>query len=401
MFHYYRETTQALRSYFNTLAMMGLMAGIGTAHAKPAFGIDRVKIGDRTVAVREEKLVDKPFGALIHFKRDIERRDPKILIFTPMSGHYATLMRETVRDLLPFHDVYIVDWHNARDVASRHGDFFLEDYIAHCEEFITATGPDIHALSLSQSTVPLMAIAALSSRNMKTSPLLSTTYLAGPLDVRAAETPVSRFARDHSMEWIERNMMERVATPHAGYGRQVLPGSLTKIAMLLAGKHDQESLTTMDLHGPYYRDTIRHVFKTHSLPLGLLTFNNRRVDTAHITDIPLLTIEGGKDTTTAPGQTMAAHFMCHNLPGEKKYHYLEPNSGHYDVFQGPTWRANILPRFAGFVRKSALEKGIIYDLAPHDTVKLPARWTPAMASPDLARLYTQNAGHNRKHGIAP
>lgn len=353
------------------------------------------------LGVEEEIVEDKAFGRLLHFKRDTTRNDPKVLLVAPMSGHYATLLRDTVKELLPNHDVYITDWKDARDVPTSKGDFGLDDYISYLKDFIKTVGPETHVIAVCQPTVATMAAVSRLAQEKDDCQPLSMTLMAGPLDVRRAETEVTKLANSKPIEWFEENMIGQVPYNYEGAGRFVYPGFVQLFSFMSMNpeKHTDahiemfkalvdgdektakkrkdfydEYLAVCDLPAKFYIETVQKVFIDPQLAQGTLTHNGQPVDPAAITKTALLTIEGGKDDISAPGQTTVAHDLCKGLKADQKYHYLQPEAGHYGVFAGSGWRNDIEPRITGFIREVGAKNGITYDPAAES--KIPENYTP-------------------------
>lgn len=349
----------------------------------PSFGLNHTKINGRRTAVTEEVLIDKPFGQLLHFKtaaNGTPRNVPKVLIVAPISGHKATILRDTVRELIPDHDVYVTQWKDARDVPLSKGKFDLEDYMAYVQDFIHKIGSDIHIIGISQSTVPVLAVASLMAARQDTDRPLSITLMCGPIDPRINETEISRQSRKHSIEWFSQNVITKVPYSYAGYGRDVYPGFLQAMGLMMtAPGQRQVSAETfiskifggqgekIDADAPYYLDTIQQVFLEHRLPRGAMTWRGEAIDPAQIRDIGLFTIEGSEDNITAPGQTKIAHTLCRHLDPLMQRHHLQKGAGHYDLFSGAHWNHDISNKFKDFTRKIAARHGITYDPQQADT----------------------------------
>jgi poly(3-hydroxybutyrate) depolymerase len=363
---------------------------ISKDYPKPSFGLN-------SAFVHEEVILDKPFGSLLHFRRDTTRNDPKILLVAPMSGHYATLLRSLVRDLLPHHDVYITDWKSARDVPSAHGDFSLEDYTAYLHDFMTALGPDVHVTGISQSTVPVLTVTALMASQKSAVQPASITLMCGPIDTRVAPTSIGQFAKEKPLDWFRKNVIATVPQAYPGAGRSVYPGFMQLLGLKLndmerhtraitdlynhvrndnqveADKirsHYDEYDAMMDSSASFYLDTIEQVFQTHTLARGVMTWRDQVVDPSAITKTALLTIEGEKDSICGLGQTMAAHRLCSNLPTKMRFAHVEPGAGHYDVIDAR--------RITGFVRDVAKQAGMTYDQIP-DCAALPPQYAQETA----------------------
>jgi poly(3-hydroxybutyrate) depolymerase len=350
-------------------------------YAKPEFGLRSFRIGDRDVAVGEEVIWERPFCRLLHFRRDLpaERRraDPRVLLVAPMSGHFATLLRGTVEELLPDHEVYITDWQDARGVPQSAGRFGLEDYVDYVREMLALFKGDVHLFAICQSAVPVMAAVSLMEEDGDAAVPRSMILAGGPIDTRASPTAVNTLAVERGSDWFARHAINSVPWPHAGAGRSVYPGFLQLsgfMAMnpdrhakahkdlflnLVRGDGDSvekhrefydEYLAVMDLTAEFYLETIDRVFVRQELPKGELRHRGRRVDPGAIRRTALMTIEGGKDDITGLGQCKAAHHLCANLDGARKLHVECPGVGHYGIFNGSRFRAEIAPRVAQFIR---------------------------------------------------
>jgi len=360
-------------------------------YGKPAFGLDTTLVGGERVSVREEIVWQRPFCKLIHFARAIKaqrRPDPKILLVAPMSGHYATLLRGTVAAFLPNHEVYITDWEDARMVPLSAGSFDLDDYIDYVVSMLHALGPDTHVVGVCQPSVPVMA--AVSRMEAEKDPYipLTMTLMGGPIDTRLSPTKVNEVAVEKGLGWFRRNVIAKVPFPHPGFMREVYPGFLQLTGFMTmnldrhvdahkelyfnlvrgdgdnAQKHREfydEYLSVMDLTAEFYIQTVDTVFIKYALAKGEMTHRGKPVDPGAIRNVALLTIEGENDDITGHGQTHAAHALCPNIPAEKKAQYTQMSVGHYGVFNGSRFRAEIAPRIADFVRsnprKSDVPKG--------------------------------------------
>ncbi|MFH1157299.1 MAG: polyhydroxyalkanoate depolymerase [Pseudomonadota bacterium] len=369
-------------------------------YQKPEFGLKETIIGDKNVSVTEEVVADKAFGSLLHFRRDTDRNDPKVLIVAPMSGHYASQMTETVKSLLPNHDVYVVDWKNARDVPLSKGDFGFDDYVRYVRDFIRETGPETHVFGVSQSTVPLLAVAALEAAEESAFQPLSMTLISGPIDTHAGETAITRFAESKPVKWFSENLISEVPEKYAGAKRLVYAGflQLAGLMSLDMGKHvnmhrdlfnhlshgnvkEAEKIEKIydgkfavsDSTEKFYIDTIRKVFIEHDLVKGKMFVDGVKVDPSAIRKTFLLTVEGGKDDIVAPGQTSAAQGLCSGLDPRRKFHYLNKNADHYAIFSGDPWRKDVMPRVAALIRESALSQGITYDPLTNQSI-MPDHW---------------------------
>jgi len=361
-----------------------LLHRLGKDYEKPAFGIATTTVRGREVAVTEEAVIEKPFCSLKHFVRDTKAGDPKVLVCAPLSGHHSTLLRDTVRQLITEHDVYITDWVDARMVPLASGKFHLDDYVAYLIEFIQHLGPDVHVISVCQPTVPaLVAISLMAAANDPKSPR-SMVMMGGPIDTRRNPTEVNTLAMTKPYSWFEQNVIYRVPSNFPGFMRRVYPGFLQHagfVAMnpdrhfnshwqfydhLVQGDgesaegHRQfynEYNAVLDMDADYYLDTIKMVFQEHALPTGTWVtskaLGSRKVEPAAIKKTSLFTIEGELDDISGSGQTEAAHGLCTGIPKSRKQHYTAPKCGHYGIFSGRRWREMIYPQIAEFIRKNS------------------------------------------------
>lgn len=346
-------------------------------YAKPEFNLPTTAIDGKEVAVREVVVYEKPFCNLLHFQRQTDRRDPRVLVVAPMSGHYATLLRGTVEALLPEHDVYITDWIDARDVPMSDGDFSLDDYIDYIIEMLHFLGADTHVLAVCQPSIPVMAAVSLMAADNDPRQPSSMVLMGGPMDTRINPTKVNEMAATKPLSWFETHVINTVPFVHAGRGRRVYPGFLQLQGFMSlnpdrhvgehlklfhnmvrgdgdsAEKHREfydEYLAVMDLPAEYYLQTLKTVFIEHHLPQGKMTSRGRPIDPSLIRHTALMTIEGEKDDITGIGQTEAAHKMCSSLPESMRVHHLAPKVGHYGVFNGRRWREEIYPHVRDFIR---------------------------------------------------
>src|SRR6516164_1491376 len=358
-------------------------------YRKPLWGVDSTEIRGRKVAVQQHVVISKPFCNLIHFERNVSawgrHRDPKLLIVAPMAGHFSTLIRGTVRDLLPHHDVYVTEWQDARFVPRSEGPFDLDDYIDYILEFFRFFGGDVHVMAVCQPTVPVFAAVALLEAEDDPAVPRSMILMAGPIDVRENPTAVNRFAEARSIEWFRRNVITQVPWPYPGVMRNVYPGFLQLSGFMgmnfdrhatahldlfhnlirgdgdSADKHREfydEFLAVMDLTAEYYLQTIEAVFLDHALPKGEMVHRGRPVDPGAIRRVALMTVEGEKDDISGIGQTFAAHTLSKNLPPAMRRHHLQPGAGHYGVFNGSRFRAEIIPKINDFIAANQRRKGI-------------------------------------------
>src|SRR5215831_18270828 len=354
----------------NLTAAYELISRSGLTHARPPFGIDRVTVGNREVEVTEEATVRTPFATLLHFKKDVAQAQPRVLLVAPQSGHFATLLRSTVRTMLPEHDVYITDWHNARDVPTRAGRFGFDDYTDHLIRFLAAIGPGAHMLAVCQPCVAALVAAAVMAQDGNPAQPRSMTLMAGPIDCRVNPTKVNELANSRPIEWFEQHLLARVPFRYDGAFRRVYPGFVQLAAFmamnierhikahrdlydhLANGDLEKAKVTkafydeyfaVLDLAAEFYLETVRLVFQEHALPLGRLTFRGEKVEPRAIRRTMLLTVEGEEDDICAMGQTVAAHDLCSGLRPYLKRHHMQPGVGHYGVFSGNRWTSQIYP----------------------------------------------------------
>ena len=371
-------------SYLGGGAIMGsaleVFAHAAAPRGKPAFGLDHTQIDGRTVAVHEEIVLQKPFGQLKRFAREGVQGGPKLLIVAPMSGHFATLLRGTVERMLPFADVHITDWRDAKHVPIAAGRFDLDDYIDYLIAFLEEMGPGAHMLAVCQPSVPAYAMAALMSADKHPCRPRTLTMMGGPVDTREAPTAVNLMATQRPHAWFEHNVIATVPARHAGAGRRVYPGflQLTGFMSMNLGNHmmshfemykhlvrgDGENAdatkdfydeyrSVCDMTAEFYLQTIDLVFQTHALPSGTMMHRGRIVDPAAITDIALLAIEGERDDISGLGQTRAALTLANKLPKAKKRYLMAEEVGHYGIFNGSKWRDRIAPVVEEFITANA------------------------------------------------
>lgn len=347
-------------------------------YGKPEFGIAKTEIGGEAVDVSEEIVWSKPFCRLLHFNRNLpEDRldDPKVLLVAPMSGHYATLLRGTVEALLPHADLYITDWIDARTVALTEGRFDLDDYISYIIEMLHHLGNGTHVVAVCQPSVPVLAAVALVEADQDRFAPASMTLMGGPIDTRINPTAVNELANAKPIDWFRDNVVMSVPWPQPGFGRAVYPGFLQLSGFMSmnldrhmtahkdfylnlvkndgdsAEKHREfydEYLAVMDLTAEFYLQTVETVFIEHSLPRGMMMHRGRAVDPTSIRTVALFTVEGENDDISGVGQTKAAHDLCLNLPADKRRHYMQPDVGHYGVFNGSRFRNEIVPQMIAF-----------------------------------------------------
>jgi poly(3-hydroxybutyrate) depolymerase len=352
-------------------------------HQRPSFGIDSVQRGDRMVQIREESVLSLPFATLLHLAADDPVADadplPRVLIVAPLSGHFATLLADTVRTMLADHDVYITDWHNGREVSLQHGRFGLDEYVQHVIGFIEHLGPRTHLLAVCQPCVPTLAAVALMAAHDHPAQPASMTLMAGPIDCRINPTQVNHLATSKPIEWFEKNLITRVPMRYPGRMRRVYPGFLQLTAFmgmnpdrhrkaftdlfdhLAMGDHESadrtkafydEYFAVNDLPAEFYLETVTEVFQNFTLARGELMVSGERVDTGKIRRTALFTVEGERDDICAIGQTVAAHDLCTGIRPYMKSHHVQLGVGHYGVFSGRRWQQQIYPRVRAMIHDS-------------------------------------------------
>ena len=376
----------------NVAAAFDLMTRLTQRYERPEFGIRQVECDGVAYDVREVFELDKPFCRLLHFvkegvsgtvhssKPDVPcPPQPRVMVFAPLSGHHATLLRDTVRTLLHDFDVWITDWVDAKEIPIAAGPFHFDDYVAYVREFLRFVGPEVHAISVCQPTVPVLAGVSLMAAAGETVPR-TLTMMGGPIDTRRSPTAVNNFAKHRPLSWFEAKVIQRVPMRYPGFMRNVYPGFLQFagfVAMnpdrhveshvqyyqhLIAGDGDSaeahrrfydEYNAVMDLPAEYYMETVERVFHKHLLPLGKMVVAGERVRPELIRDSALFTIEGELDDISGNGQTEAAQALCKGIPAKKKQHYLAPGVGHYGIFSGRKYREMIYPRIREFIKRHA------------------------------------------------
>jgi poly(3-hydroxybutyrate) depolymerase len=354
----------------NLTAVYELIARAGLTHTRPPFGIGSITVGNREVEVREEAAATTPFGTLLHFKKDIATAQPRVLLVAPLSGHFATLLRATVRTMLPDHDVFITDWHNARDAPLTAGRFGVDEYTEHLIKFLEVMGPGSHVLAVCQPCVAVLAAVAVMAQAGNPAQPRSMTLMAGPIDTRVNPTKVNELAKKRTIDWFERTLTASVPLRDPGAFRRVYPGFVQLVAFmsmnierhvkahkelyenLAAGEIEKAAVTkafydeyfaVLDLTAEFYLETVRLIFQDHALPLGQLEWRGQRVEPNAIRKTMLLTVEGERDDICAVGQTVAAHDLCTKLRPYLKRHHMQAGVGHYGVFSGKRWENQIYP----------------------------------------------------------
>jgi len=350
-----------------------LFANLKFKHSQPPFGIETVMVDGREVSITEEPIMSTAFGTLLHFRKNeaaAGKATPKVLVVAPLSGHFATLLRDTVRVMLCDHDVFITNWHNARDIDCAAGRFGFEDYVDHLIDFLNALGPNSHVLAVCQPCVQVLAAAALMAEDRHPAQPRSMTLMAGPVDTRSNPTAVNELALGKSLDWFERQLISAVPARHVGAGRRVYPGFVQLSAFmsmnmnkhkkaysdlyqhLLNGEREKaqiiqnfydEYFSVLDLPAEFYLETVDLVFQRALLAKGELTHRGRHVDPGKIRRTALLTVEAERDDICGFGQTAAAHDLCSALPPYMKRHHMQPGAGHYGVFSGRRWETQVYP----------------------------------------------------------
>jgi len=352
----------------------------GTTHERPDFSIKDILVGNNMVGVTDEVVFSTPFASLVHFKKDTERKQPKVLVCAPMSGHFATLLRNTVEVLLQDHDVYITDWHNAREIPVAAGRFGFDEYAEHIIRFLEFMGPRSHVIGVCQPTVAVLVAVSLMAEDNNPCTPRSMVLMAGPIDTRRNPTKVNKLAKTKDISWFEDNLIGVVPWRYKGAGRRVYPGfiqlsafvsmnldrhltahfkqfrSIASEDLLAAETHRtfyDEYLAVMDLPAEFYLETVERIFQTHDLPRGELKFRDRLVKPSKITKTFLFTVEGERDDICGLGQTSAALDLCSDLRPLLKRHHVQTGVGHYGVFSGRRWANEIYPRIKEVIQFAA------------------------------------------------
>jgi poly(3-hydroxybutyrate) depolymerase len=369
-----------------------LLNRLGKDYEKPSWDLESTEIDGKTVNVFAEAVQVLPFCKLVHFRRETTKalKQPIVLLVAPMSGHHATLLRDTVRALIPNHEVYVTDWIDARMVPLSQGAFHLDDYVTYVMDFVrfldTKKGKHskgVHLISVCQPTVPVMAAVSLLATLKDEASPVSMTMMGGPIDPRANPTQVNNLATTKPFSWFEKTVIDTVPDTYPGRGRRVYPGFLqhTGFVAMNPDKHlmshwdyftdlvkgDEQDIdahrrfydeynAVLDLDADYYLETIKTVFQEHALPKGTWDVNVKgklmRVKPQDIKKTALFTVEGELDDISGSGQTQAAHDLCSNIPAKNKQHFTAPDCGHYGIFSGRRWRDVICPQITEFIAKN-------------------------------------------------
>ncbi len=363
-----------------------LLHRLAKEYEKPPFAITSAKVGGKfDVAVQEQVAIAKPFCRLLRFKRFTDNPDalalmksqPTVLVVAPLSGHHATLLRDTVKSLLQDHKVFITDWTDARMVPAEVGPFHLDDYVDYVQEFLRHVGPDAHVISVCQPTVPVLAAVSLMATAGEPTPR-TMTMMGGPIDARRSPTGVNNLAINKSHTWFENNVIYRVPQNYPGAGRPVYPGFLQHSGFvtmnpdrhmsshydyfrdLIRGDDDSaeahrqfydEYNAVLDMPAEYYLDTIKTVFQDFALVNGTWKVRGQLVRPQDISSTALLTVEGELDDISGAGQTKAAHDLCTGIPQGRRFHYDVIGAGHYGIFSGRRWREKVYPEIKAFIAR--------------------------------------------------
>ena len=386
--------TRALR------AACQVVASARPTHVRPEWGIDSVMVEGRVTEVDVRPAISTPFASVLHFAKPEVSGQPQVLLVGPISGHFATLLRPTVRTLLADHDVFVIDWNNARDIPVADGRFGLDEYIDHVLQAMRHLGPDTHVLAVCQpAPLVLAAVSMLAAAGDAAQPR-SLTLMAGPVDTRVNPNRINSMAERRSLSLYERFLTTEVPAQYPGAGRRVYPGAaqLTAFMSLNVRRHvtahvnlcralaagDEQTSTrirdfyaeygaVMDVPAEFYLETLQRIFMDHDLPRGDFTWRGERVDPSAIRATALLTVEGAQDDMCSPGQTEATHGLCSSIPPERKRHHLQEGVGHYGVFAGSRWESEIYPVLRAFIAE--------HEAAPSAVPVSTPRTDPSEASP--------------------
>jgi poly(3-hydroxybutyrate) depolymerase len=359
-------------------AMHDVIGDLTKRYKKPNFDLSSTVCDGEVVKITEQIVRRKPFGQIRHFQRSISRpNDPKVVIIVPMSGHFATLLKDTVKALIPDHDVYITEWRDAKKVPISEGAFGLDEYIDYLIDAFEFLGSDVNVMAICQPVVPALAAVAIMAEDGNPATPRSLTLMGGPVDARIDPTQPCKLATKNSFSSFKRNMIHRVPAPNPGAMRKVYPGffqlsgfiSMNKKRhagafkdLFLALRSDKteeverhrkfydEYFAVMDIPSEFYLDTIKKVFQEFHLAKGCFYHRDRLVNPTAIKNTALMTIEGENDDISSPGQTASAHILCPNIQDIKRAKYLQKGAGHYGIFSGSRWRNEVAPEFKKFIR---------------------------------------------------
>ncbi|WP_041368391.1 polyhydroxyalkanoate depolymerase [Methylocella silvestris] len=360
--------------------MLETFANLAITHERLPFDITEVADGNEIVPVTEEVVASTPFATLLRFKKETSAQQQRVLIVAPMSGHFATLLKATVKTMLQHHDVYITDWRNIRDIPIAEGEFSFDTYVDHVIDFLRVMGPRSHVVAVCQPCVAVLAAASIMAEQDDPAQPASMTLMAGPIDTRINPTKVNELAKTKPIEWFERNLLANVPKKFGGAGRKVYPGfmQLTAFVSMNPERHMQsfkdmakaytendmpkfkfikdfyaEYFAIMDLPAEFYIPTVKTVFQDHLLPLGKLEVHGRTIKPKAIRKTALLTIEGERDDICGLGQTLAAQDLCSGLRQYKKSHHVQTGVGHYGTFSGRRWNNEIYPKLRDVIEMTA------------------------------------------------
>jgi poly(3-hydroxybutyrate) depolymerase len=363
----------------NLAAGADVLSRITARYRKPDWGIDAVAVEGESVPVGIRTADETPFCKLLRFERiGVKRSDPRVLVVAPLSGHFATLLRDTVRGLLPEHEVWITDWVDAKMVPVAAGPWHLDDYVDTVRRFVRHLGGELHVVSVCQPTVPVLAAISLMAADGDLCMPRTMTLMGGPIDARKSPTAFTSLALKHPLSWFERRLIQRVPARYPGFGRRVYPGFLQHagfVAMnpnrhadahwdyymhLIEGDGESaaahrrfydEYNAVLDMPAEYYLDSLRTVFQEFALANGAMQVRGEAVRPEAIRQTALLTIEGELDDISGSGQTEAAHRLCTGIPARRREHFTAPQVGHYGIFSGRKWREVVRPRVSEFIRR--------------------------------------------------
>ena len=390
------KTAKALSALPATLVPLGarhlraacdIVAHARPTHDRPAFGIDSVPVDGHPTDVSEHPVTSTPFATLLHFRKpSAPDGQPRVLVVGPMSGHFTTLIRPTIRTLLSDHDVYVLDWHNARDIPAAEGPFGLDEYIEHVMEALRHLGAGTHVVAVCQPAVPVLAAVALLAAEGDVAQPSSLTLMAGPVDTRVNPNRINTMAATKPLSSFERRVIDTVPARYAGAGRRVYPGVVQLTAFmsmnpkrhlqahlrlyrdLVVGDMDRAATTrafydeygaVMDVPAEFYLETVGRIFQENLMATGQFTWRGQPVDPGVIAGTDLLTIEGANDDICSPGQTEAAHGLCTGIPDDRKQHHLQPGVGHYGVFSGSRWEAEVYPVLRDFIAEARSRESLV------------------------------------------
>ncbi len=365
-------------------------------YGQPSYDIEQVTINDAQVKVKEVHELEHPFCTLVHFAKDTPHKGTKLLVVAPLSGHYPSLLRDTVSRLLESHDVYLTGWKNSRDIPIQDGAFDLDGYIDLLLSYYQYLGSDFAVVAVCQPTVPVVVATVIAEQNDWACRPSAIVLMGGPIDTRVSPSDVNEFSKNHSIQWFDHNMITVVPPPYAGAGRRVCPGfiMLSGFMSLDPKRHFDSHLkfyenlvqgsgekivshtkfydefrSVMDLPAEFILQTIDRVFHRHLLPQNEFHWHGTRIDLSHIKQTAILTIEGELDNISPVGQTSSIHKLTPSLPDSKKQDYLQMGAGHYGIFSGRKWRKEVAPTIENFVAKSMAPKRKSTKASPKRVVK--------------------------------